>query len=183
MAGLLNLNQGETPPPNAFAKAPTSGLNDDYVDPIFLTDKAKDLNDRFYLILNNLVNSYPDALINPSASVSRDNSNNNLAEYTSHMEDMKKLQSDYFLYKNEVLSSGETILKHLKETDDAINALDLENKKLQARVIELAGSSNSAEGMLDDTQLTRNQIFIGNIVLFAIIAAGGFIYYKKKTAV
>ena len=99
------------------------------------------------------------------------------------MANMKQLQSDYFLYKNQVITDGETILKHLKETDDAINVLDLSNEKMKTRVDELAGSSNSAEGMLDDTQLTRNQLFVGNIVLFAIIAAGGFIYYKKKTAV
>ena len=160
-----------------------TGLTDDYTPIVFLTDKAKELNDRFYLILEQLVATYPNAKTNPQSIVSNDNSNNNLAEYTSHMANMKQLQSDYFLYKNQVITDGETILKHLKETDDAINVLDLSNEKMKTRVDELAGSSNSAEGMLDDTQLTRNQLFVGNIVLFAIIAAGGFIYYKKKTAV
>ena len=158
-------------------------LKDDYNAPIFLTDEAKELNDRFYLILNQMVLTYPKSKTNPQSIVSRDNSNNNLNEYNKYMEDMKKLQSDYFLYKNHVLISGEIILKHLKETDDAITALDIENEKIKKNIDDLAGSSHSAEGMLYDTQLTRNQLFVGNIVLVAIIAAGGFIYYKKKTTV
>ena len=43
----------------------------------------------------------------------------------------------------------------------------------------MANSSQSAEGMLDDTQITRNQIFYGNIILFIIMVSGGYFYYKK----
>jgi len=39
-----------------------------YAKPIFLTDTAKNLNDKFYLILNNLVATFTDAQINPKGN-------------------------------------------------------------------------------------------------------------------
>ena len=70
----------------------------------------------------------------------------------------------------------------MNEIDDKINKLDDENKILKNQSASLKGSSYSAEGMLDDSKITRNQILIGNIFLFIIVAGGGFVYYKKFVA-
>ena len=44
----------------------SNNVKDDYIPPVFLSDEARDLNDRFYLILNNLVASFPYAKMNPN---------------------------------------------------------------------------------------------------------------------
>jgi hypothetical protein len=152
---------------------------DDYTDPVFLTDQAKDLNDRFYLLLNNLVASYPDAKLNPSVTSAIDNKQTNQQVYNSNMGEMIKLQNDYFMYKNTIVKSSQDLMTFVNSVDDQINVLDAENMNLKKQLDEMANSTNSAEGMLDDSQLTRNQIFYGNIILLIIMVGGGYMYYKK----
>ena len=152
---------------------------DDYVAPVFLTDQAKNLNDRFYLILNNLVASYPEGKLNPTKTSAVDSKKTNLKIYNDNMSQMMKLQNDYFMYKNTIVKSSEELMKYINSVDDEINILDKENKELTKKLEAMANSSHSAQGMLDDTQITRNQLFYGNIILFLIMAAGGYTYYKK----
>jgi hypothetical protein len=154
---------------------------DKYVAPVFLTDQAKNLNDRFYLLLTNLVNSYPDSKLNPSLMSETDPSRTNIQVYNSNMADMMALQNEYFMYKNSIIKSSQELMAKVNSVDDQINVLDAENRQLSIELDELASSSHSSEGLLDDSQITRNQMLYGNIVLFVIIAAGGFIYYKKVT--
>jgi hypothetical protein len=154
----------------------STAIKDDYVAPVFLTDEARDLNDRFYLILNNLVASFPNAKFKPS---DKQADKTNKAIYDENMGHMLSLQNDYFMYKNTVLRASEELLNDVKIIDDKINMLDAENKELKSKLNELAGSSHSAEGMLDDSQITRNQLFYGNIMLFIIMVSGGLLYYKK----
>jgi hypothetical protein len=151
---------------------------DDYVAPVFLTDQAKDLNDRFYLYLNQLVNLYPESKLNPSV-VPINSTKTNLQLYNNAMSQMMALQNDYFLYKNLIMQTSHNLLKNVNNIDNQINELDRENKILTSQLNEMANSSQSAEGMLDDTQITRNQIFYGNIILFIIMVSGGYFYYKK----
>jgi hypothetical protein len=151
---------------------------DDYVAPVFLTDQAKDLNDRFYLYLNQLVNLYPESKLNPSV-VPINSTKTNLQLYNTVMSQMMALQNDYFLYKNLIMQTSHNLLKNVNNIDNQINELDRENKILTSQLNEMANSSQSAEGMLDDTQITRNQIFYGNIILFIIMVSGGYFYYKK----
>lgn len=153
--------------------------SDNYVAPVFLTDQAKDLNDRFYLILNNLVDIYPDYKLKPTATSIEDNTKTNLQVYTDNMNKMMKLQTEYFIYKNTIVRNSQDLLDKMNSIDDQINILDKENKKLSRQIGEMANSGYSAEGMLDDTQITRNQIFYGNIFLFIIMMSGGYMYYKK----
>jgi len=152
---------------------------DDYVAPVFLTDQAKNLNDKFYLILNNLVESYPAGKLMPNETSIIDNKKTNIQIYNDNMAQMMKLQNDYFIYKNSIVKSSEDLMKYVNSVDDQINVFEKENKILSGQIEELANSSHSAEGMLDDSQITRNQLFYGNIILFLIMAAGGYTYYKK----
>ena len=152
---------------------------DDYVAPVFLTDQAKNLNDQFYLILNNLVDTYPAAKLHAAETSAFDNTMTNKLVYDAIMSKMMKLQSDYFTYKNSIEKNSEDLMIYVNSVDDEINILDGENKELYKKLDEMANSSHSAEGMLDDSQLTRNQMFYGNIILFAIMATGGYMYYKR----
>ena len=152
---------------------------DDYVAPVFLTDQAKNLNDKFYLILNNLVDSYPAGKLTPNETSYTDATKTNIQIYNANMAQMLKLQNDYFIYKNSIVKASQDLMKYINSVDDQINILESENKDLSVQLEEMANSSHSAEGMLDDSQITRNQIFYGNIILFSIMAVGGYTYYKK----
>jgi hypothetical protein len=152
---------------------------DNYVAPVFLTDQAKNLNDKFYLLLTNLVNSYSEAKLNPTVISTSDKTKTNLQVYNDTMSQMMKLQNDYFLYKNSIAKNSHDLITYVNSVDDKINVLDAENKLLTTQLGEMANSSYSAEGLLDDSQITRNQMFYGNIVLFVIMATGGYMYYQK----
>jgi hypothetical protein len=158
---------------------PFKAVSDDYVPPVFLTDEARDLNDRFYLILNNLVAAFPYAKTDPTGLTMNNVKITNEQDYQNSMNDMLKLQSDYFSYKNNVVYASEYLLKEVNVVDAQINILDVENTALKSQLYEMANSSRSAQGMLDDTQLTRNQLFYGNVALSLVMMAGGYLYYKK----
>jgi hypothetical protein len=141
-------------------------------NPFALTDQTKNLNDRFYLILNKIVNSYPSTKINPNDSM-------NNAIYTTNMGKMENLQNEYFLYKNSVVKASEGIQNAIIDGNSEINALEAQNKVLRIQFEHLKTSSYSAEGLFDDAQISRNQLLISNIILFGIMAGGGFLYYKS----
>ena len=141
-------------------------------NPFALTDQTKNLNDRFYLLLNKIVNSYPSTKINPN-----DSTNNTI--YADNMAKMEDLQNDYFLYKNSVVQASETIQNAINDGNNEINALESQNKVLRLQFENLKTSSYSAEGLFDDAQISRNQLLVSNIILFGIMAGGGFLYYKS----
>ena len=152
---------------------------DDYVAPVFLTDQAKNLNDAFYLTLDKLIKSYPEYKLHPSENSVHDATKTNLQYYNATMTDMMNLQNKYFMYKNSIAVNSQGLIAQINGIDDEINVLDTENLELKRKINEMASSSQSAEGMLDDRQITRNQVLMGNIILFIIMATGGFLYYKK----
>ena len=133
-----------------------------------LTGKIKHLNDRFYLILNDLVKTYPSAHLKDKKE-----------QYEAHLKKMMLLQNDYFLYKNDLMSANAEIQKAIKETDDEINAIEGQNKILKIQYESLKGSSYSAQGLFDDTQISRNELLVSNFILLAAICAGGYAFYKS----
>ncbi len=146
-------------------------------NPFALTENTKKLNDRFYILLNKIVESYPSTKINP-------NDKENLSAYSANMAKLENLQNEYFLYKNAVVMESEGIQKSIVDGNNEINALDGKNKVLRLQFENLKNSSDSAEGLFDDAQISRNQLWVSNFILFGIMAGGGFLYYKKlKTSV
>lgn len=95
------------------------------------------------------------------------------------MQEMLKLQTEYFMFNNLVTKETNGMLKHINGLDSSIQSVDNKNKELLERLNELKGSSYSAEGLFDDAQLTRNQILFGNVVLFIVISVGGYVSYRK----
>ena len=151
--------------------------------PIVLTDKAADLNDKFYLILNEMVKTYTTSKMNPASPSKYDRRKSNSTIFYENMKLMMELQNQYFLYKNDVVRATEKIDKVIEITDKKINTLEAQNKVLSAQLANLKSSSHSAEGLFDDTKITRNQLLISNFILFGVMCGGGFLYYKnnKKT--
>ena len=147
--------------------------------PLVLNAKASELNDKFYLILNEIVKTYPTAKFQGSNPSKYDRNVTNDALYDANMRDLVKLQNDYFLYKNEVVQEGDAIQKIIHALDKQINGLETQNEVLRAQFSNLKASSYSAEGLFDDTQINRNQLLISNFILFGVICAGGFFYYKS----
>ena len=147
--------------------------------PIVLIDESKDLNNKFYLILNEIVKTYPSAKLNPALKSKYDITQTNSVLYEENMQKLVNLQNEYFLYKNKVVSASETILQSITETDTQINILENKNKVLSVQLENLKNSSYSAEGLFDDTQITRNQLLISNIIFFSVICGGGFMYFKR----
>jgi len=152
--------------------------DDDYIDPIFLTDQAKELNDRFYLKLNEIVKHFPNAKLNPDEQYIEDRTKTNKFVYDAMMKNMLLLQNDYFVYKNDVSKESQDLLKYINVLDSKIVELDNHTNKLNNTLKELKSSSYSAEGLFDDAQITRNELLVGNVFFFIVIAVGGFFGYK-----
>ena len=152
--------------------------NDDYIAPIFLTDRAKELNDSFYLKLNELVKLFPEYKLNPNQKYIEDNSKTNKFVYDQLMKEMLFLQNEYFVYKNDIEKESQSLLNYINELDLKILKLDSETNKLNTKLNELKSSRYSAEGLFDDAQITRNELLFGNIIFFIVILLGGFIGYK-----
>ena len=147
--------------------------------PIVLIDESKDLNDKFYLILNEVVKTYPSSVFKPELASKSDRTQTNKVLYNANMQKLVNLQNEYFLYKNSVVSASQTILQAVTDTDTQINILENKNKVLSVQLDNLKNSSYSAEGLFDDTQITRNQLLISNFILFGVICGGGFMFYKS----
>jgi len=148
-------------------------MDETYTSPVFLFDKTKELNDSFYLILAEIIKTYPTTKSSPN-----DISNN--AVHLTNRNMMKQLQSDYFLHKNTIVKEGERMATATIRIDASMNSLETENSINQSKLNSLIASDNSAAGILDDTKLSRNQLMIGNVLLFLIMAGGGYFYYKKS---
>jgi len=144
----------------------------DIQPPAVLIDKAKYLNDKFYLILNEIVKTYPSSKFDPNA---------NKAAFDANMEKMKRLQNDYFLFKNDVTYASESILKKIVEGDAEITLLENQNKILRFQLDNLKSSTYSAEGLFDDAQISRNELYVSNIIFFGVMCGGGYMYYKSMT--
>jgi len=154
-------------------------MGDEMINSSLLTNKAKDLNDRFFLYLNEIVKVFPNAKESPTL-ISRYNSDKtNQQVYESSINEMVKLQTDYFMFSNLVTKETNELFKRLNDLDNNIRSIDTKNKELMTKLKDLKGSTYSAEGLFDDAQLTRNQVLVGNVILFLTISAGGYIGYTR----
>jgi hypothetical protein len=146
-----------------------------------VTDEIKDLNDRFYLILNELVAIYPAYKANPASLSVVDNTKTNKQVHDMTMSLMQNLQNDYFLYKNNIVAANDKLRQNITEGNSEVTVLETQNQVLALQLANIQTSSYSAEGLFDDAQITRNQLLVSNWILFAIIVGGGVMYYKSLT--
>jgi len=143
-----------------------------HVSPFALTDKTKALNDKFYIIINEIARTYP-------TTRGKGTSDPSTVVYNDNMAKLETLQNDYFLYKNEIIQASEKVQAYITNTNDGIMALEGQNKVLKLHYDNLKSSSHSAEGLFDDAKITRNQLLVSNVILFGIMAGCGYGYYKS----
>ena len=127
---------------------------DDYVGPVFFTDRAKELNDKFYLILNEVVAKYPNYKINPDGlwknkSKMAPEEITNFNAFNESMNKMKKLQNEYFLYYNNVTRESERLSVSGRDVDDKISVFNNKINTLTTKIKSLKASGYSAEGLLN----------------------------------
>ena len=140
--------------------------------------QADDLNKMFFLLLKELVTTFPESKLNPNITSSNE-TDTNKELYDDNMREMMKLQNEFFLLKNEVMRMSEDNKEEINYLDEKVEEVDNLNKKLKTRLDELKSSSYSAEGLFDDAQISRNELLYGNIFLFLVILVGGIRAYKS----
>jgi hypothetical protein len=153
------------------------------VDIRLFTAQLKDLNDRFYVLLDEMVKNYPKYRTSAAAgtgTASTAGPSTASADYEKNRSDMKRLENEYFLFKNSVIKENEKMSAFGKNIETQMKQLDADSGILKDSLNSLKGSDGSAAGLLDDTQLTRNQMVFGNVILALCMLIGGYIYYTKN---
>jgi chromosome segregation ATPase len=142
-----------------------------YKTPSYYENTIKELNQRYYLVLDEIVKLFPKQKMYPKyLAYSK--------PFTNDMTNLNKLQTDFFLFKNSLESDIESLDKDIKLTNEEIDNLEHENKKLSATLESLKNSNNASHGMLEDTKLLYNQQLFGNTLLFLILLGAGYKYLK-----
>lgn len=135
------------------------------------TKKLDEINDGFYLILDELVSLLPNYRTYPNLTVYSE-------KYGKSLQNFKENQSDFFMLKNEMETDLDTIDKNIENKNSQINKLDLEIKLLKDKLDSLTNSNDAGEGMLTDTELLHNQKYTGNWILLGTIL--GLCYMNKS---
>jgi hypothetical protein len=136
--------------------------------PTYYKDLQNELTQRYNIIIDEIVKTYPEYKANPIFS-------NN---YKENINNLEKLQEDIFLMKNDLSKSTDELQKNIKVIDDKIYVLEEDNKKLQGELDLLTNSDNAAHGRLTDSKTLYNQQFFGNCILFLSLLAGTYTVYN-----
>lgn len=135
------------------------------------TKKLTEINDGFYLILDQLVTLIPNYRTYPNLTVYSE-------KYGKNLQNFKENQSDFFMLKNDMEIDLDVINKNIENKNSQINKLDLEIKLLKDKLDYLNNSNDAGEGMLTDTELIHNQKYTGNWILLITIL--GLCYMNKS---
>jgi hypothetical protein len=130
-----------------------------------------ELNDGFYLILDELVTLIPNYRTYPNITVYSE-------KYGKALQNFKENQSDFFMLKNDLENDSDNNGKNIETKNSKINKLDVEIKLLKNKLDSLNNSNDAGEGMLTDTELLHNQKYLGNWILLGTIL--GLCYMNKS---
>ena len=135
------------------------------------TKKLGEINDGFYIILDQLVTLIPNYRTYPKLNVYAE-------KYGKTLQNFKENQSDFFMLKNEMENDLDIIDKNIEIKNSQINKLDSEIKILKDRLDSLINSNDAGTGLLTDTELLHNQKYTGNWILLGTIL--GLCYMNKS---
>jgi hypothetical protein len=135
------------------------------------TRKLGEINDGFYIILDELVTVTPNYRTYPKVNVYSE-------KYSKSLQDFKANQADFFMLKNEMENDLDIIDKNIENKNSQINKLDSEIKILKDKLDSLTNSNDAGAGLLTDTELLHNQKYTGNWILFGTIL--GLCYMNKS---
>ena len=135
--------------------------------------RRKELNDRYYLLLHEITALFPKYKSHPDFPSYSKN-------FITDKGNMNKLQSDFFLLRNDLEKNISSLGRKIRQVDSKISNIEKENRHMSGKVRTLKSGGAAAQGMFNDTQLIYNQQVIGNLLLGGVITGVGVIYYKSR---
>ncbi len=134
--------------------------------PSYFNQNIKELNQRYFLIIDEIVKTFPKYKSSPKL--------NSFEEpYNKNINNLRNLQAEYFLLKNNLNKNTDELQKEIKQIDDVLYVLEEEIKVLTRELRDLNNSDNAASGMFTDSRNLYNIQFFGNTILFIIIFSMG----------
>ena len=133
-----------------------------------------ELNQRFFLILENFVPNYISYLKEPSNSI--------VANEIQHVKSVvNKIESDGFVLKNSMDSTIETSQQVSRQQNIEIEKLKVENGNLSRQAKRLENKALTSEGLYDE-EIEWYRLQIQTIVVMSIeVIACGKIFYNLQT--
>ena len=130
----------------------------------------ENLNQRFFLILENFIPTYVSYLQFPK--------NPNFANDVEHIKNVvKKIDADGFVLKNEMNVEIDKSVKKSEEMNKIINELQKENEKLKTEAIQLKRQSLTSVGLYDDElDWYRKQIKIIIVMIIGVILCSKILF-------
>ena len=118
-----------------------------------------ELNQRYVIIVDEIVKTYPNYKANPKFNAYSQ-------AYKNNMSNLQKLQTEYFLFKNNLTKNTDELQKEIKQIDEMLYELEEETKLKREEYAYLKNSDNAAHGHLSDSKTLYNQQLLGNWLLF-----------------
>jgi septal ring factor EnvC (AmiA/AmiB activator) len=134
--------------------------------------RNNELNQRYVIIVDEIVKTYPNYKASPKF-------NSYSQAYERNMGNLQRLQTEYFLFKNNLIKDTNELQKDIKQIDDMIYELEEETKVKREEYAYLKNSDNAAHGQLTDSKYLYNQQLLGNWLLF--LTFSGMTYNLFKT--
>ena len=141
--------------------------------PKYYADSLKDLDNRYYYILEEFSNSYPYAKTYPDEQ-------NYIDALQTIENDLNETEGELFQLNNNLERDIRTLGRDSKIINKKINEIQKENTYLKKRLKGMSGSKEAAIGMFDDIQLRYNQYLLGNCIFFIAIIGVGAGFYKSQ---
>jgi len=130
----------------------------------------ENLNQRFFLILENFIPTYVSYLQFPK--------NPNFANDVEHIKEVvKKIDTDGFILKNEMNVEIDKSVKNSEEMNKIIDELQKENEKLKTEAKQLKRQSLTSVGLYDDElDWYRKQIKIIIVMIIGLILCSKILF-------
>jgi hypothetical protein len=140
--------------------------------PDFFTTLNNELSQRYAIIIDEIVKTYPSYKANPQFNAYSQ-------AYEKNISNLEQLQAEYFLFKNTLGKDTEELQKAIKQIDDMLYELEEAIKVLREELAYLKNSDNAAHGRLTDSKTLYRQQLLGNWLL--ALSLSGLTYNLLKT--
>ncbi len=142
------------------------------LSPSYYDKKIKELDQRFYLVLDELKKSYPIYKVYP------DNPEyENI--YSNDISNMEKTNIDIFSLKKSIDKDSIILNRIIKHRNKLITKKKEENKELKKQLENLLSGANSSTGMIDQKQDIYNMQFF-HLVILGLSALGIMVFTYRK---
>lgn len=122
-----------------------------------------ELNQRYEIIIDEIINTYPNYKSNPKFNAYSQ-------AYATNMSNLQQLQTEYFLFKNKLSKDTDELQKDIKQIDEMLYELEKEIKVKREKYAFLKNSDNAAHGRLTDSNTLYKQQLLGNWLLLLIFS-------------